>query len=80
MLGCHVRHADGSMFRESYHWEPLTGDDRNILPGETVALKVQLPGLPRGQYILEFDLVSNDVCWFAINGSEVARVAADVVV
>ena len=81
MLGCHVRHADGSMFRESNHWEALTpGDGRNILPGETVELDVLLPVLPRGRYILEFDLVSNDVCWFAINGSEIAQVAVEVVV
>jgi ubiquinone/menaquinone biosynthesis C-methylase UbiE len=79
MLGCHVRHADGSMFRESYHWEPLTEDSRTILPGEIVQVKVKIPGLPSGQYIIEFDLVSNDVCWFAINGSEIARVATGVV-
>ena len=79
LLGCHVRHADGSMFRESYHWEALTpGEGRKILPDEIVEVDVQLPGLPRGQYILEFDLVSNDICWFAINGSEVVRVATHV--
>lgn len=79
LLGCHVRHADGSMFRESYYWEALTpGEGRQILPGETIELDVGLPGLPRGAYLLEFDLVSNDVCWFAINGSEIARVAARV--
>jgi len=80
MLGCHVRNADGSMFRESYHWEALTpGEGRRILPGEVVQVDVEIPALPRGQYILEFDLVSNDICWFAINGSEVARVIAEVV-
>ena len=80
LLGCHVRHADGSMFRESYHWEALTpGEGRKILPDEIVAVDVQLPALPRGQYTIDFDLVSNDVCWFAINGSEMARVTAEVV-
>jgi SAM-dependent methyltransferase len=79
LLGCHVRRADGSMFRESYHWEPLTaGEGRDVLPGETVEVEVVMPGLPRGQHILEFDLVSNDVCWFAINGSEVVRVTAQI--
>ena len=79
LLGCHVRYADGSMFRESYHWEALTtGNGTRILPGEIVTVDVRLPGLPQGQYILEFDLVSNDVCWFAINGSKVARVAVEV--
>jgi ubiquinone/menaquinone biosynthesis C-methylase UbiE len=79
LLGCHVYNADGTVFRESYHWEPLTtGQGHNISPGETVEVEVKLPGLPAGQYILEFDMVSNDVCWFAINGSEVVRIAADV--
>jgi SAM-dependent methyltransferase len=78
MLGCHVRHADGSMFRESYHWEPLSESDRNIQPGETINVKAHLPGLPRGNYILEFDMVSNDVCWFAFNGSPTPHVQIHV--
>lgn len=79
MLGCHVRNTDGSMYRESYHWEALTdGEGRKVFPSEVVAVEVRLPPLPRGEYLLEFDLVSNDVCWFAINGSEVVRVAAEV--
>jgi SAM-dependent methyltransferase len=79
MLGCHVRNTDGSMYRESFHWEALTeGEGRKVFPSEVVAVEVRLPPLPRGEYLLEFDLVSNDVCWFAINGSEVVRVAAEV--
>jgi ubiquinone/menaquinone biosynthesis C-methylase UbiE len=79
MLGCHVYHRDGTTFRESYHWEPLTTDDHGILPGETVKFDFQLPGLPHGRYLIEFDMVSNDVCWFAINGSQVARIIVEVV-
>ena len=79
MLGCHVRNADGSMYRESYHWEALTeGAGRKVFPSEIVTVEVRLPPLPRGEYLLEFDLVSNDVCWFAINGSEVVQVPAEV--
>lgn len=79
MLGCHVYHADGATFRESYHWEPLTADDeQSIQPGESVQFGFQLPGLPRGSYRLDFDMVSNDVCWFAINGSHLARVELEV--
>jgi ubiquinone/menaquinone biosynthesis C-methylase UbiE len=75
MLGCHVYHQDGSAFRESYHWEPLSDDDnRAIQPGEVVALSFDLPGLPAGQYRIDFDMVSNDVCWFAINGSQIASI------
>lgn len=79
MLGCHVHYAAGSVFRESYQWIALTsGEGRRIFPGETVAVEVELSPLPRGSYVLEFDLVSNNVCWLAINGSEVVRVNAEV--
>jgi SAM-dependent methyltransferase len=79
MLGCHVHYADGSLFRESYQWFALTpGDGRKIFPGETVSLDVELTPLPPGSYILEFDLVSNNICWFVMNDSEVVRVRADV--
>ena len=78
-LGCHLYHEDGTVFRESYYWEPLTPDEgRTISPGETVKVEVNVPGLPAGHYVLEFDLVSNDVCWFAINGSQVAGVTVEV--
>ena len=79
-LGCHVYQADRAVFRNSYHWEPLTpGEGRAIKPGETVELDVNLQPLPRGAYIVEFDMVSNDVCWFAVNGSETPRVNLEVV-
>ncbi|MEP6911798.1 MAG: class I SAM-dependent methyltransferase [bacterium] len=79
MLGCHVHYSDRSVFHESYQWIALTsGEGRKIFPGETVAVEVELSPLPCGTYILEFDLVSNNICWFSINGSEVVRVGAEV--
>ena len=79
MLGCHVHYASGSVFRESYQWIALTsGEGSKIFPDETVAVEVELSPLPRGSYVLEFDLVSNNVCWLAMNGSEVVRVGAEV--
>ncbi len=78
-LGCHVYDAQGRLLHHSYHWEALTpGEGHPILPGQTVSFEVSLPALPKGSYILEFDLVSNDVCWFALNGSEQTRVTANV--
>ena len=79
MLGCHVYHSNGEIYRRSFHWEALTpGEGRAILPGEKVEVEVNLPALPVGDYIIEFDMVSNDICWFAVNGSEVARVTVKV--
>ena len=79
MLGCHVYHSNDEIYRQSFHWEALTpGEGRVILPGEKVEVEVNLPALPVGDYIIEFDMVSNDICWFAVNGSEVARVSVEV--
>src|SRR5204863_10063812 len=79
MLGCHVYHHEGTVFRESFHWEPLSSDDnRAIKPGETVTINLTLPVLPAGDYRIIFDMVSNDVCWFAVNGSETATVELTV--
>jgi len=79
MLGCHVYHSNDEIYRQSFHWEALTpGEGRAILPGEKVEVEVNLPALPVGDYIIEFDMVSNDICWFAVNGSEVARVSVEV--
>lgn len=51
-----------------------------VEPGATVevALKVQAPAEP-GDYLLEFDLVQEHVCWFSEKGSPTARVAIRVV-
>lgn len=79
-LGCHVHKADGSLYRESFHWEPLTpAEGRPIAPDDTVKLEVNLPSLPLGRFLIEFDMVSNDVCWFAINGSQTSKVVVQVV-
>jgi SAM-dependent methyltransferase len=79
-LGFHVKDCDGAMLRQSYHWEALTPDaNRAVPPGETVTVEARLPALPPGRYVLELDLVSNDVCWFALNGSPVGNVEVEVV-
>ncbi|MEO8434567.1 MAG: methyltransferase domain-containing protein [Pyrinomonadaceae bacterium] len=79
LLGCHVYDGEGKIFHHSYHWEALTpGDGRPIAPGATVEFEVKMPPLPKGSYQLEFDMVSNDVCWFALNGSPTVRVAVSV--
>ena len=76
-LPCHDN--EGNIYHHSFHWEALTpGEGRIIVPGETLKLEVNLPRLPRGSYILEFDLVSNEVCWFARNGSPTVSVRASV--
>jgi len=78
-LGCHVYESNGALFRNRYHWEVLTpGDGRPIIPDETIEFDVNLPPLPRGSFFLEFDMVSNEVCWFASNGSPTVQVSLEV--
>jgi SAM-dependent methyltransferase len=79
LLGVHVCDRDGRVIRHSYHWEALTpGEGRPILPGETVEVEVNVPGLPADSYMLKFDMVSYDVCWFAANGSPQPSITLDV--
>jgi len=48
---------------------------RGVQPGEDVTfdVRVDIPPRPEGIVAVEFDLVSEKVCWFSINGSPVAR-------
>ena len=80
LLGCHVYYSNNEVYRQSYHWEPLTpGEGRPILPKESVSFDVNIPALDKGNYILEFDMISNDVCWFALNGSPTVRISAQII-
>jgi hypothetical protein len=48
---------------------------QGVQPGEgvTFPVRVEIPPQPEGIVAVEFDLVSEKVCWFSINGSRVAR-------
>ena len=78
-LGCHVYDSEGQIYHHSFHWEVLTpGEGRRVLPNETLEVEVNLPPLPTGNYILEFDMVSYQVSWFARNGSPTDRINAAI--
>jgi SAM-dependent methyltransferase len=77
-LGFHVKDEKGDTLKQSYHWQALTPDaSRATQPGESLVVEAYLPALPPGRYRLEMDLVSNDVCWFALNGSPTAEMEAE---
>jgi ubiquinone/menaquinone biosynthesis C-methylase UbiE len=79
LLGVHVCNREGHIIKNSYYWEALTPDKgRPILSGEAVDVEVNIPGLRAGSYLLKFDMVSYDVCWFAANGSPEAVIALEV--
>jgi hypothetical protein len=56
------------------------GLDKNLKPGEstTVPLQVTAPGAP-GDYLLEIDLIQEQVAWFSDKGSPTAKIKVSVV-
>jgi ubiquinone/menaquinone biosynthesis C-methylase UbiE len=78
-LGCHLLGAAGRVGGFECPRHALTpGDGRPVAPGETLTLDVKIPAPPKGSHVLEFDLVSESVAWFASVGSEPARVNVQV--
>ena len=49
-----------------------------IAPGQSARFRFTMPAPPPGDYRLAFDLVSEHVCWFEMNGSEVVSVDVTV--
>jgi hypothetical protein len=58
--------------------QALTEPPREIAPGETVQVRLTLPPLPAGSYVLELDCVAEGVIWFAQSGSAPAAVRVTV--
>ena len=78
-LGAHLHDASGKLITFDLHWERLTDPPREILPGETVSMRMTLPAQAAGRYVLEIDCVAAGVAWFAQLGSEPARLPLNVV-
>lgn len=78
-IGAHLHDAAGKLITFDLHWERLTDPPREIVPGETVSVRMSLPAQPAGRYLLEIDCVSAGVSWFAQLGSQPARLTVDVV-
>jgi len=54
------------------------GDGVPVRPGEEVAFEVRIPSPGPGSWKLTFDLVSEDVAWFASNGSRTVTLLLEV--
>jgi SAM-dependent methyltransferase len=79
-FGIHLFDQEGKLIDLDYFRQNLTpGEGREILPGETVAIATEVPMPATGKYTLQFDLVSEAVCWFEHNGSETVRLKVEVV-
>jgi hypothetical protein len=74
-LGVHLRSRDGRPLKVDFARLVLANETP---PGGTERIDFALEPPPRGDYLLEFDLVSEGVAWFEINGSATATVIMTV--
>jgi hypothetical protein len=78
-LSWHVLGEKGGMIRFD---NPRISFPRPIPPGDSISVAIQVSpaseGIPAGRYILEFDLVCENVAWFADRGSATRRVPIEV--
>lgn len=78
-LGCHLLDRAGNVLNLDHYRCLLTsGAGAAVLPGDRLTIAAQIPSPPTGQYLMEFDLVAEDVCWFAGNGSRTVRVPVEI--
>jgi SAM-dependent methyltransferase len=68
-LGAHLYRRDGQLVSFDFLRLPLRDSDEAIPPGTTVEVVASLPDTAPGEYRIEFDLVAENVAWFAENGS-----------
>ena len=78
-LGCNLLDAAGALQTADYLWFRTPVSEEPVLPGESLEFEVELraPDEPGG-YQIEFDLVSEQVTWFAVYGTTTVRVPLEV--
>jgi SAM-dependent methyltransferase len=74
-LGVHLRLGDGRPLNVDFARLVL---DKETPPGGAEVIDFALEPPPRGEYLLEFDLVSEGVAWFEMNGSATTTVRITV--
>jgi len=74
-LGVHLRARDGRPISVDFARIAVEG---MTAPGHTQRLAFALPAPEPGDYLLEFDLVSEGVGWFEMNGSPTVTLAITV--
>ena len=67
-FGAHLFDDGGQLIDLDFLRVPLSPAGEPIEPGATVRVRGRIPELGPGRYRLDFDLVSDSVCWFADNG------------
>jgi len=78
-LGVHLHNASAELIERDYYRHALKPNFQSVLPGESVSFEMTMPAPSKGEYILEFDLVSEWICWFEANGSRTIYAKVSVV-
>ena len=64
-LGIHLLDANGKVLDFDFYRQALATQPKIIYPDERLELTFSTPAPAQGDYFLEFDLVSEGVCWFS---------------
>ena len=64
-FGSHLKNLMTGEYLTDYSWDLLDPSTKPIVPGQTVRVESSLPVPAPGKYEISFDLVSDQVCWFA---------------
>jgi hypothetical protein len=78
LLGAHVYDGAGTRLSFDAGRQALSEPPRTIAPGTTVQVRLALPPLPAGSYVIELDCVAEGVIWFAQAGSAPAAVRVTI--
>jgi hypothetical protein len=66
-IGVHLFERSGTLIDLDFARVPLP---RGVPPGQSIRFGFSVPAPPPGEFRLGFDLVSEGVCWFEVNGAE----------
>jgi SAM-dependent methyltransferase len=64
-LGFHLRALETGEYRNDYGRAAIPNSNRPVRPGDKMDMRISIPAPSPGRYELIFDLVSEQVAWFA---------------
>jgi hypothetical protein len=77
-FGAHLFDVAGKLINLDYFRQNLPDNAQQIMPGETSEFVAEVPMPSTGRHVLQFDLVSEGVCWFQHNGSQTVTLTVEV--
>lgn len=78
-LGTHLYDGAGALLNFDLHCTAVILPPRNVMPGETVTVHIEVPPLAPGRYQIELDCVASGVTWFTQVGSQSVTLPVEVI-